>query len=373
MTPKSEMGVLAVAFVWFTTHFGGGFASGRQIVDFFVSYGWYALFTPIIALAIVTLVLYYVWTYAVIYRTFDYREWGNAFFKPYEVFFSNVYEIIFILILLVASAVAFATGGTVMTQILGTPYVLNTVIVAVCIFFLTIFGADMVRKAASTMAVIIIVGMMIIYIGNLVVNFPLLTEVIRTAPAPKGFWPALWASLQYAGFQVCVIGAYLAVADVLHTREDAAKASIWGFIVNAVVLWFATAGVLLHYPAILQEKVPVLYVAAHGGGGSFGTAIVSLLIFLAVVSTGVSLIFGGSRRIVGWWSRNHGSSAAGDRKVNIIASLVYVVITWAIALFGLIPLIAKGYGYLGTLSLPLLVVPVIVIGLLRSKSWKKNA
>lgn len=373
MKSKSDMGILAVAFVWFTTHFGGGFASGRQLVDFFVSYGWYALITPVLSIAIVTAVLYYAWSFAAIYKTFDYRAWGNLYFKPFEAIFSNAYEVMYILILLIAAAVAFATGGTVMKQILGTPYVMNTVIVAVFIFFLTIFGAEMVRRAASTMAIIIIAGMTIIYVGNLVTNFPKLIEVIRTAPSPKGFFEAFWASLKYAGFQTCAMGAYIAVADALKTREDARKTSVWGFLINAGVLWLATAGVLLHYPAILQESVPVLYVAAHGGGGAFGTAIVSLLIFLAVISTGVSLIFGGARRIVAFWGKTRGSSVAGDRKVNIIASLVYVLITWGIALFGLIPLIARGYGYMGTLSFPLLIIPVIFIGLLRSKDWGKGA
>lgn len=36
MGKKSTMtGCFALAFVWFTTHFRGGFASGRQIVNFF--------------------------------------------------------------------------------------------------------------------------------------------------------------------------------------------------------------------------------------------------------------------------------------------------------------------------------------------------
>jgi uncharacterized membrane protein YkvI len=372
MVQKNQFGILAVAFVWFTTHFGGGFASGRQIVEFFVSYGWYALFTPILSIAFVTAVLYYAWNFAVVYQTFDYREWGNKYFKPFEAILSNAYEIMYILVLLIASAVAFATGGTVIHQILGTPYVMNTVIVAVCIFFLTIFGADMVRKAASTMAVVIIAGMMLIYVGNLLVNLPKLFEVIREAPSPKGFWDALWASLKYAGLQACAMGAYIAVADALKTREDARKASIWGFIVNAGVLWLATAGVLLHYPAILTESVPVIYVAGHGGGGSFGVAIVSLLIFLAVISTGVSLIFGGAKRIVSFWAKKHGSTVAGDRKVNIAASLIYVLITWGIALFGLIPLIAKGYGFMGMFSFPLLVVPILLIGVMRSGKWGKE-
>lgn len=30
--------ILGVAFVWFTTHFGGGFASGAQIYSYYVRY-----------------------------------------------------------------------------------------------------------------------------------------------------------------------------------------------------------------------------------------------------------------------------------------------------------------------------------------------
>ena len=50
----------AISCVWFTTQFGGGFASGRQIIDYFVSYGWYAVFTPILAQAVMAILFYFV-------------------------------------------------------------------------------------------------------------------------------------------------------------------------------------------------------------------------------------------------------------------------------------------------------------------------
>ena len=59
MEKKSILPVyLSVAFVWFTTQFGGGFASGRQLIDYFVKYGWYAVFTPILVQLIQALILY---------------------------------------------------------------------------------------------------------------------------------------------------------------------------------------------------------------------------------------------------------------------------------------------------------------------------
>jgi uncharacterized membrane protein YkvI len=45
-----------------------------------------------------------------------------------------------------------------------------------------------------------------------------------------------------------------------------------------------------------------------------------------------------------------------------MSSLVYVAVTWGIALFGLLPLISKGYGTLGVLAIPLIIIPVLVKG-----------
>lgn len=370
-----KFGAWSVAFVWFSTHFGGGFASGRQLVDFFVNYGWYALVTPFISAGLIAITLYFAWDYAVVYKVYDYRTWSDSFFSPVQMFFSNVIELFYLTILVVATGVAFATGSTMISEVLGTPYLANSVVVAFFIFFLTIYGAETVRRAATIMSLLIIAGMLVIYTMNLVTNFPLLAQVIKDAPAPKGFWDALLQSFKYAGLQCSLVGAYTAVADVLKTRDDAKRAAIYGFVVNAGVLALAAIGVLAHYPSILEEKAPVLYITRHGGGGEFGVMIVSGIILLAVISTGVGLIYGGTRRISNWWAhRVKGDANAGamSRKADIIASAVYVLVSWGVASFGLIPLISKGYAWIGTLSAPIVMLPIILFALAKRSKVKRD-
>jgi len=359
----------AVTFVWFTTHFGGGFASGRQLVDYYVSYGWYAVFTPVIAQLIEAFVFYYAWDYSIAKRLFEYRKWTNEFYKPYEKVFSNLYEIIYNLILLTATAVAFATGGATMAQVLGTNYILNTVIIAVVIFLLTIFGVELVKKAASTMAIVIIASLLIIYLSNLVVRFPELSKVVSSAPSPQGFWAAIWKSIVYAGYQCACVGAYIAVAGDLKDSNDAKKSAVWGFIINAGLLLLATLVILSFYPAINKETVPVLYVIKNGAGGGWAGGIVSRLIFLGVVSTGVNLIYGGTKRLVSIWSK--GDPSKETRGKNVVASGIYVLITWGIALFGLIPLISQGYKYIGYISLPIVIIPILFRGIFKN-DWHKQ-
>ncbi|SNS82164.1 Uncharacterized membrane protein YkvI [Anaerovirgula multivorans] len=363
-SPVSGMpAYFAVAFVWFTTHFGGGFASGRQLVQFFVQYGWYALFTPIIAILINALVFYYAWEFSIKHKKFEYRSWADAFYSPYEKIFSNLYEFAFNLTLVTATAVAFATGGATMTGVFGTPYMLNTAVIAVIMFFLTIYGADVIRAVASWIAIIVIVGLLIIYGSNFIAIIPNLKNVIGELPSPNGFGPALWEALKYSSLQAAVVGSYIAVADVLKDKNDVKKAAITGFILNGFLLGLAAMVILSYYPNILPEAVPVLYVINNGVGGRAGELLVSLLIFLGVISTGVNLIYGGAKRIINISVKE--GAQRNSRKKEIIASAVYVLFTWGIALFGLIPLIAKGYGYIGYVAFPVVVLPILYKGIFK--------
>ena len=62
MNNKAAKGTWAAAFtvgsVWFGTHVGGGFASGNQVVSYFAQYGMWAAVLPIIAMGILSLVMY---------------------------------------------------------------------------------------------------------------------------------------------------------------------------------------------------------------------------------------------------------------------------------------------------------------------------
>ena len=291
---------------------------------------------------------------------------------------ANVFEIIFNLILLTATAVAFATGGATLSTVFGTNYLLNTLIIAGAIFVLTIFGASVVRKAASYIAIFLILGIFIVYIPNVIARWSIITENIAglrsgALPSDASLWDAVWRSIVYAGFQSCCLGAYLAHSHVLKDVKTAKKAASWGFIINAGILMIATLGVMSFYQdGILTESVPSLFIVMNGVGSSWMVPLISILILIGAVSTGVNLIFGNTQRIVTWWGRNESpeKSKEMETKRSVVASIIYVVITWSIAQFGLLPLIAKGYGTLGYIAIFVIIIPLLIKGI---KGWKVEA
>ena len=51
--------------------------------------------------------------------------------------------------------------------------------------------------------------------------------------------------------------------------------------------------------------------------------------------------------------------------MDVAASAVYVVASWCVASYGLIPLIAKGYAWVGAMSAPLIVAPILLVAFWR--------
>lgn len=367
MKKSKERIYLSLAFVWFTTHFGGGFASGRQVVEYFFGYGQVSILLPILSQGILALVFYAAWKYAFDNKAFNYKVWTDKFFSPVEKVMSNVYELLYNITLITATAVAFATGGATMTTVFGTSYMLNTGLIAAALLLLTIFGAKFVRRTASVIAMAIVVGMFVIYVPNIIAGLPSITANMsqNTAVSTGGgsFIDAVMTTLKYAGFQAVVIGAYIAHSSDISDAADIKKAAITVFLLNSLMLVMTVLGLLIFLnDGILTDSVPTLTVVTNGVGAAWMVPLVSILIILGAVSTGVNLIYGISNRIVLYVSRDESPETAKKKETprSIVISSIYVFITWSIAQFGLIPLVAKGYGTIGYISIFALIIPIIV-------------
>ena len=177
--------ILGVSFVWFTTHFGGGFASGAQIYSYFVRYGIWCLIMPVLAMLYNAVFFAYSLRFARKHEVYDYRSYNNAFYGRFAPVFSNLFEVLYICVMCVAPAVAFATGGATLSTLTGLPYLLCTFLIGLFIFVVAIFGTDLVRKVASVLSICIIAGLLIVYIPNIAVNFSGITAAAGKMTAER--------------------------------------------------------------------------------------------------------------------------------------------------------------------------------------------
>ena len=145
--------LLGLAGVWFTTHFGGGFASGAQMYSYYVRYGIWSLIMPTLAMAYNALFFIYAFRYARKHELYDYGSYNKSFYGKYSPIFSTLFEVLYITVMCVAPAVAFATGGSTLENLTGLPYMLCTLIIGVFIFIVAIYGTDLVRRVSSVISI----------------------------------------------------------------------------------------------------------------------------------------------------------------------------------------------------------------------------
>ncbi len=377
---KTGAVILGVAFVWFTTHFGGGFASGAQIYSYFVRYGIWCLIMPVLAMLYNTVFFAYSLRFARKHEVYDYRSYNNAFYGRFAPVFSNLFEVLYICVMCVAPAVAFATGGATLSELTGLPYLLCTFLIGVFIFVVAIFGTDLVRKVASVLSICIIAGLLIVYIPNIVSNFSGIADAVDSMTAAKlPFGDALYSAFLYGTFQLSNIAVFVQHARSFKKPGDAVKSMGVGFAVNSLMMVMVVLGLMTIYtsPDAAQQSIPTLFMVQNGVGASFMTPLISILIILGAVSTAVNMVAAMVKRICKESGRETsveqkketdagrktaGESTAGFKvtKKEIAAALLCCLVDFGIAQFGLLTLIQKAYSGIAYLAIPVILIPYIV-------------
>lgn len=367
MSKKNKAGsmILGVAFVWFTTHFGGGFASGAQIYSYYVRYGIWSLFLPLFAMAYNGVFFAYCLYFARKHEVYDYRSYNNALYGRFAPLFSNLFELLYLCVMCVAPAVAFATGGATLSTLTGLSYLLCTFLIGAFIFVVSVFGTDLVRKVASVLSICIIAGLLIVYVPNIIAGAGNIADTVSAMKAADlPFGKALYAAFVYGTFQLANVAVFVQHAKSFERPEDAGKSMALGTVLNALMMIMVVLGIMTVYqnPEMSRQSVPTLFMVQQGVGSKFMTPLISVLIILGAVSTAVNMVAAMVKRIHDGLAKRRGNTETLGKitRTQILAALVCCIADFLIAQFGLLTLIQKAYSILAYLAIPVILVPYVV-------------
>ena len=372
---KSRMPLaMGVAFVAFTTQFGGGFASGAQIYQYFINYGIWCLVLPIVTQGLYALFFWYGMRYAYKHKTYDYRSFSDKFYGKTRFVMSNLYEICYLIMIGTASAAAFATGGSTIAALFDIPYWLCTVIIGAFIFVIALFGTNVVRKCASTLSVLIIIGLVLVLVPNIIAQWGTIVESASRMMSGEmaviskesgNFGPALWSAVLYFFFQLASVSVmYQHMEDITDVRQIN-RAAVGMFICNFLAMELSIIGLLAVSFAsqLVTAEVPMLVLVQQGVGSGILTPIISILIILGAISTAVNMISGIVTRCVNAVEKRIRDSRRKSQSHlarNAVFTLLFTFLAFAIAQFGLMTVVSKGYAYLGYAALITLFIPFVL-------------
>lgn len=353
-----------VASVWFGTHVGAGFATGNQVINYFVQYGWTAAIFPIIAMAILGYTMFVIMRFCRLRGIDNYKDAFRELWQPYPQL-ELTFELFYIVIILAAVAAAISGAASLLVSTFGLSTLVSTLIITAVLILLSIFGVKLIIAASTFLStgILIVAGTMIVV--GMSTHMPEISAAMSEPAVNVG--TAIWRGVfVYAGFQCVSIPAMISAATTLN-HKGVKKAATLGVIMNGGML--ALSGIMLigWYDEIVAAgatTLPNLFVC-NTIGWSWLIAIYSILLFCAFISTCVTLIYTMIVRFEPFLQPLTQNTTA--RKA--IVGCVVIGLCMSLSFLGLSTIITYAYGYDGYLALAVVILPVITIGNIKNKKF----
>lgn len=333
---------------------GGGYATGRELAEFFLPSGPRGgLLAILLAMVIWSLVCAVTFALAFATRSWNYRAFFKNLLGPFWVLFEAAYLLFIILIL----AVFGAASGAIGTAVLGWPPIAGTLSLIVCISLVAAYGSTSVERLFKWVSIFLYT----IYGIFVALSFFAFGDKILanlSAPTPSDGW--VLGGLTYAGYNV--VGAVIILPVLRHLRSNR-NALIAGTLAGPLamlpaLLFFVC--MIAFYPQIGAEALPSDFLLQRLHFPAFHY-LFQLMIFLALLESGTGCVHAFNERVAEAYAARRGRSLSKAARLSITGVLLLGSIFLA-ARFGLVTLIARGYRGLAYLFLAVFVLPVMTLG-----------
>ena len=361
--------IFSVASVLFGWHAGGGFATGNQANQYYISSGWLGVPSALLALLLLTLTI----RQAIV--MYEQRGLGSCkelietLYHPLDKL-EILFEIYYYLMVLMSVGTCIAGAGTLLVDALGLPYLLSVVLIGLILLVLTMFGADVVRRVSSVLSTLILVCAVTIFIVGICRRTGAIGQALTAGVSGGTVGRAVLKSFQYAGFQCASIPTMIACASVLKSRQEAAKAMWLAFATNAAALCLSIF-MLLGWQDVYTgveggATIPTLTVCKAMGVAPLVWAYY-LCLFLCFISSGTMAVFGVTTRFEALPALRRRVSQERHRRMTGAALVLAAAV--GISLAGLTNIIRFGYGYCGYVGIAILVVPFLTVGAYKNRRY----
>lgn len=266
--------------IYMGTLVGAGFASGREIMNFFTVYGIYGFYGIIFACVLFFLIGCFILRTAIRYQTATFKDimkpvYGSRLTAVFELI-SNIY--------LVSSFFIMLSGcGAVLCEGLQIPYPLTVF----CLCILCIFWLKQGVKGLARVNTFLVPLMLILTIA-IGFSISLSVEDILVSDVPiigEGHW--LLSSIIYVSFNM-TSGIVVLFSLGRYTKWEGASffASLiasFGMLVMGVLIWAIT---VVNFFDVAKKQIPLLCIAKKQGRFYFWSSI--LVLISAMLTTALS-------------------------------------------------------------------------------------
>jgi uncharacterized membrane protein YkvI len=356
---------LLPGFLFQSVVIAGGYGTGRELVEFFLTFGPAGgLLAVLVSTVIWSAVCAASYEFARVFKSYDYRSFFTHLLGKGWL----LYEVCYFVLLAIILGVIAAAAGAILEETFALPYAVGVLGIMAAVGFLVFRGSPTIAKVLATWSIVLYAVYIMVFVWSVVEFGPEIRAAFAAAAVPSGW---IVGGVRYAAYNLAIIPAvFFALRDVETRREAVTAGLLTGPIAIIPALLFVIA-MSAHYPAILERPVPANLVLEALGSRTLQLTY-QIVLFGTLIETGTGLIHAVNERIAGVYREKGREMPKLLRPVTATALLVAGA---GLASFGLIGLIARGYGTLTWCFLVIFVIPILTWGvyLIRSRSRKGDS
>ncbi len=343
----------------------GGYGTGKELVEFFMPFG---SLGGLMSMCFVTFVFWALvcavtFEFARVFQTFNYKSLFKKLLGPGWI----LYEICYIVLLMIVLAVVAATSGANCKDVFGVSEWFGIIFVSICITLLVIKGTKVIETFLSYWSYLLYA----VYIVFLIICFNTFGESIKsqfmTVKEINPGW--IVGGAQYAFYNLGIIPAVLFATRDARSRKEAVGSGLLAGLIGilpAILLFIAMAG--LYNSGITAAEVPV-HVVFDKLNMPWLEYTFQIVLLGTLIETGSGFIKAVSDRFELKYINENKPVPKGMRE---IVSIVCVLIGIVISQFGLTGLIAKGYGTITWGFFIIYVIPMLTLGVYKIAKAPKS-
>ncbi len=333
---------------------GGGYATGRELAEFFLSAGpWGGLYAILFATLLFSVFCSLTFFAARRFGTYDYRSFFKKLLGPLWPAFELSYLLFVVLILAVYGAAAGAIGNAVF----GAPEWAGTVALMAGIAGFVAFGNKAVERLFRDVSYLLY-GVYALFIVLALAKFGDRVPGGFAAFPQTGGWAL--SGLTYFGYNIIGAVVILPVLRHLTSDRDAVVAGVISGPLTMLPALLFFIPMVAFYPAVQSATLPSDYLLQQIGIPAFHL-LFQVMIFSALLESGTGSVHAINERIDHAWQARRGQSLPHRARL-IIALVLLVGCMFLASRFGLVALIANGYRALAYILLATFILPLITVG-----------
>ncbi len=352
---------LLPGFLFQSVIIGGGYATGRELVEFFLSTGPLGGLLSILLVTVAfSVLLGLAFELSRMTRTFDYRTFFKQILGP--AWF--LYEFVFVALVILVIAVLGAASGELVSARMGIAPVVGTVTMTAVIGILVFCGTPVIEKALAGWS-------FLLYAVYAVLIFSFLSKFGHKIPATlaaddlSGPW--VMGTVKYVALTITAVTMILFCVRHMESRRDAFVAGAFAGPIGMIPAILFLLGMIASYPEILDAPVPSDYMMQRLDFGWI-SLVFYIVVFGTFIETGTGMIHAINERVDHVFLERSSEMPRWLRPAIALFILFFSVVL--AGRFGIIDLIAKGYVALAWIFLVIFVIPLLTVGVWRI--FRKN-